>query len=55
MLQEKESEDDKPKRHPENKESSNQDSESNDSYNWEDMENNPTPDVIDVAYYTVWV
>ena len=28
------------------------DPESDNSYNWEEMENNPTPDIIDVAYYT---
>ena len=35
-----------------NREQSKQDSESNDSYNWENIENNPTPDIIDIAYYT---
>ena len=36
-------------------EQSEQDLESNNSYNQEDIENNPTPDIIDIAYYTAWV
>ena len=38
-----------------NRGQSKQDSESDNSYNWEDMENNLTLDIIDIAYYTAQV